>query len=912
MTKLQRDIYEFLVEKKQIQIFIAEDFQMGFSVKQIFDYLNMDSILFPDFRAEKFDDLRSYKDELFDIFVSLDKYYSSKKGNRPTLIFPKQTFKNRFPSRELRKTIFLEFADILDLAEFGRKLEILGYKNSGMVQNRGEFTFSNLVLDIFPINAETPVRIKITESNEIEEIREFYPNSQITKNEIENIEIPPAFFSISENRYLEILDDIEFDNFNVISPDFQGFAFWFLEDSELIDFQDKNQIFNSETIPSAKNLYNIELEKKVKKQSYQKSNILLDELSKDDYVVHSEYGIGLFDSLTKESVFGGIKDFLKIRYFGDNFLLLPIEKLNVLSRYISATGKTPKIDKLGRGGFQKKSQKVRLKLEIVARYIAEVSAKRKLLHSPQIQKVDLSKLQKSAGFEYTKDQKESIKIIQENMNQTTPMEHILIGDVGFGKTEVAINSIYATVQNGFQVAFAVPTTLLAKQHFSTIKTRLPNFRIAHIDRFVSAKQRKIYIQQIKAGEIDLIIGTQAILDFEFHNLAFLIIDEEHKFGVKQKTKLQEKYSNIHILSMSATPIPRTLHQAISKLKTISRLDTPPKKRLPVKTFLKEFDEVIIKNAVLKELKRNGQVFYIFNSILAIENKKVELLNILPHLKILILHSKISPAIMEKEIMNFANGEYDVLVSTTIIGTGIHIPNVNTIIIDGADRFGIADLHQLRGRVGRGENGGFCYFFVEKISELTENASKRLVALEENSELGSGSSLAMHDLEIRGGGNVVGENQSGHIDEVGYSLYVQILEEELAKLTLDGSVQQKSKSLDIQLSVEAYISENIISDERVKLEIYRRISSATNLDEVDNIQLEMKDRFGKLDIYTTQFLDLIRIRILGEKAQVKSIANIKRQIAIIFESGKRVNLESPTKDDDDILETILTSLQSIEN
>jgi transcription-repair coupling factor (superfamily II helicase) len=523
-------------------------------------------------------------------------------------------------------------------------------------------------------------------------------------------------------------------------------------------------------------------------------------------------------------------------------------------------------------------------------------------------------LQKEAGFKYTQDQNVSIKKILENLDSTTPMDHLLIGDVGFGKTEIAINAIFSVIKNGFQVAFVVPTTLLAKQHFSTIQKRFQNFgiEIAHIDKFVKAKERRETTQKVKEGKIDLVIGTHTILDFEFHKLALLIIDEEHKFGVKQKTKLQEKYSNIHLLSMSATPIPRTLNQALSKLKTTSRLEQSPKGRIPIKTFLREFDEVILKDAILKELKRDGQVFYIFNSIQDIENKKVEILNVLPHIKILVLHSKISPRIMEVEILRFEKGEYDVLLSTTIIGTGIHIPNVNTMIIDDAEKFGMADLHQLRGRVGRGKNEGFCYFFVEDMSKLRnmENASKRLLALEEHSSLGAGSSLAMHDLEIRGGGNIVGENQSGHIDDIGYSLYVQILEEELKKVTFQGG--EEKKQIDIQLSIEAFISPLVVSDERAKLEIYRRTTNAKTTDEVEKIQNELKDRFGQLDVHTNQFFDLIKIRILGENIGVKSVSNMQKNISIIFHNGNRDVLVSPTRDDDDILETVLNFLSEFQN
>lgn len=917
INRVQRDIYQLLTNRTNLNIFISDDFKTGFEVKQIFDYLNIEVLLFPDFRAEKFDDLRSYKDEIFDIFIALDRYYSSDKKDRVPLIIPKATFQHSFPSKNLRKPIYLNFADEVDLNQFAKNLEFSGYQNSGIVQSRGEFTVKNSILDIFPINLDKPLRVTFSRDGFIDEIRYFSEVSQIRfGDELETVQISPAYFSFSEDRYLEILETIKDSEFNSISPDIQSFGLWFLEDNELSNLQSKTDIYTAETVPHTNNIFDIELEKVDKNQSYQKSNILLDELNRGDYIVHSEYGIGIFEEITKASTFGGVKDFFKIRYFGDNHLLLPIEKLNLLSRYISATGKIPKIDKLGKGGFYKKSEKIRESLSIIANYIAKLSAKRQLLIAPKISKVDLIELQNGAGFQYTEDQKTSIEILSENLNQNFPMDHLLIGDVGFGKTEVAINSIYSVIKSGYQIAFVVPTTLLAKQHFTSLKKRFEKYsiNIAHIDKFVKLKIKRESIRMCQNGEIDILIGTHSILDFKFKNLGLLIIDEEHKFGVKQKSKLQGFYPNIHLLSMSATPIPRTLHQAISKLKTVSRLDTPPKDRVAVKTFLKEYDEVFIKDAILKELKRDGQVFYIFNSITAIENKRVQLLNILPHLKIIVLHSKIKASIMEDEILNFENGKYDILLSTTIIGTGIHIPNVNTIIIDSSDKFGVADLHQLRGRVGRGEREGYCFFFVDKISEISENASKRLIALEENSSLGSGSSLAMHDLEIRGGGNIVGENQSGHIDDIGYSLYTKILEEELKRIAFEGSsnsekIESSKKGVDIQLSIEAYISKTLITEERVKLEIYRRVTNAINIDEVDLIENELKDRFGKLDTPASQFFDLIRIRIFSDKLKIKSVSNMKVKITITFLDGNRVSLVSPTKDDDDILITILEYLKN---
>lgn len=912
MNRNQMNLYELLAHNTKIDILVVETFQQGVEAQQIFKYLKVSSLLLSEFRAEKFDNLRSYKDELFQIFHSLDEYYFSQKFI--TLIIPSSTSQQPLPAKNLRQPIVINFGDQLNIESFKDRLVKTGYKNSGVVQNRGEFSLHLHKLDIFPINSNYPYRISLSSNSEVEEIREFSPFTQLRldSDEVEKIIIAPATFSLSDKRYQEIEEDIEDFYPNSLYPDVSSYGLWFLKDDEMFSISNKAISYYS-NLPLSKQLYDIELEEvQRKRQTYQKSNIILDNLSIGDYIVHQEHGVGIFESITKEYIGGGIREFIKIRYFGDNHLLVPIDKLDLLSRYISATGKVPQVDRLGKGGFSKRSSKVREKLSEIAQYIVELSAKRKVIKAPKINQINLSDIRRSAGFRYTDDQIKAIDEILQNLSKGYPMDNLLIGDVGFGKTEVAINILYTVIKNGFQVAFIVPTTLLAKQHYNTVLDRLKNrdIQIAHVDSLIALKEKREIQKGVENGEINLVIGTHTVLNFNFKNLALLIIDEEHKFGVKQKSKLQEKYANIHLLSMSATPIPRTLHTALSQLKTISRLETPPQGRVGVRTFLKEYDEVVIKEAILKEIKRGGQLFYIFNSIAEIENKKIELLNILPHLKILIGHSKIPSKTMEKEIVKFANGEYDILLSTSIIGAGIHIPNVNTILIDGADRFGIADLHQLRGRVGRGDKEGFCYFFVEDFNRLTENSSRRLLALEENSNLGSGNSLAMHDLEIRGGGNIAGESQSGHINDVGYSLYIKILEDEIKKITLGDEEGKQDKDIDIQLSVDGYISDILIPEDRVRVELYRRLTLSQHLKEIDKIKFEIKDRFGEIDTLTSQFLDLLRIKILGKKLRIKSITNQRKEIFITFWSGEKLKILSPTKDDDDILETIINYLNKI--
>ncbi len=657
----------------------------------------------------------------------------------------------------------------------------------------------------------------------------------------------------------------------------------------------------------------LSLNKTQKAKRRRKSKIVLDELKMGDYVVHESYGVGIFKGLINTTVLGTVRDFIEIVYQNDEKVLLPVENIDLIDRYIADGGSLAVVDRLGKGSFAKLKSKVKAKLFEIAKDIVEIAAKRELIEAPVIRSdfEDIALFQAGAGFEYTQDQQKSIQEIFTDMQSSKVMDRLLSGDVGFGKTEVAMNAIFATYLSGYQSALIAPTTLLVSQHYKSIKERLDKFglKLAKLDRFTSTKAKKEILNGLKSGDIHLCIGTHALLGVEFKNLGLLIIDEEHKFGVKQKEKLKELRSNMHILSMSATPIPRSLNMALSSIKQYSQLLTPPLEREDVRSFVKEFSEPLLKEVILREKRRGGQIFYVHNRIASIEQKKAQILEILPDLKILVLHSKIPPSTTEKEVLAFEEGKYDLLLSTSIVESGIHMPNVNTIIIDEADRFGMADLHQLRGRVGRGSRQGYCYFFVNDKNSLSEDASKRLLALESNSFLGAGSVLAYHDLEIRGGGNLVGEAQSGHIKGIGYSLYLKMLEDAL-KTLMEGNIQKEEQEskCEVKLSISAYISSDLINEDRLRLELYRRLSKCQSPKEVYEIEEEMEDRFGKLDQFTKQFLELIIIKILSSQKGIKLLSNYKENITIEYQDGKKEYLKSKSKDDDDIIATVLNFLR----
>ena len=654
----------------------------------------------------------------------------------------------------------------------------------------------------------------------------------------------------------------------------------------------------------------ISLNKKEKKRRKQRATIILDELKVGDYVVHQDYGIGIFKGLKNTKVLGSQRDFVEIAYQGDDRLLIPVENLEVIDRYIADGSSVAIVDRLGKGNFVKLKEKARKKLFEIAGEIIKIAAKRELEKAPIIQS-DLEELklfQNDAGFVYTKDQIRSIKEIFDDLKSSKSMDRLLSGDVGFGKTEVAMNAIFATVKSGYQAAFLAPTTLLSTQHFKSLKDRFKPYdiKVAKLDRFTTSKEKREIIQSLKDGRLDVVVGTHSLFGLEFKNLALLVLDEEHKFGVKQKEKLKDFKSNLHILSMSATPIPRSLNMALSSIKGYSQLLTPPSQREDVKTFVKEYDEKLIKEVILRELRRGGQIFYIHNNIASIEDKKKEILKILPNLKILVLHSKIPASVTEKEMLKFENKEYDLLLSTSIVEAGIHIPNVNTIIIENAHHFGMADLHQLRGRVGRGNREGFCFMLIPDKNELNEDAKKRLLALESNSYLGSGMVLAYHDLEIRGGGNLIGDAQSGHIKGIGYSLYLKMLEDAINTLLNKEKVEEKS--VEVKLAINAFIDSKTVNEDRIRLELYRRLAQCKTPMQIYEIEEEMIDRFGKLDRYTKQFLELLVIKILAKEKNINKIMSYERNITFYYNDSKKESIKAQSKDDEDIITSTLNYLR----
>jgi len=741
---------------------------------------------------------------------------------------------------------------------------------------------------------------------EYEEFKSFYPDI---------FDLPKVCQSISEPKFYK---DIEVIEPNSILDFHKNKKIKILAKNDAIV---KSSLLNEgykKYIVYSDNILNIlssdeiiiSLNKRASKKRRKISKIVLDELKPGDYVVHDEYGIGLFRGLENITVLGAKKDFISITYQNDDKLLLPVENIDKIDRYISDSGTLAVVDRLGKGSFAKLKAKVKVKLFEIAKELVDLAALRELEKGISVDTSlpEIKLFQKSAGFDYTEDQDEAIKSIFEDLHSGRIMDRLLSGDVGFGKTEVAMNAIFATVKNGYQAAFVAPTTLLANQHYLTLKKRFEKFgiNVHRLDRFVSTKEKKGTLKGLEEGRVSICVGTHTLFNTKFKNLALLVIDEEHKFGVRQKEKLKNLKKDVHILSMSATPIPRSLNMALSSIKQYSQILTPPLKKKGVRTFVKEFNKSVIKEVILREIRRGGQIFFVHNRIATISERKKYLKEILPNLKILTLHSEVSSSVMEKEMMNFENGEYDLLLSTSIVESGLHMPKVNSMIIENADRFGIADLHQLRGRVGRGKHEGYCYLLVQNKENLSEISKKRLVALESNSFLGSGSVLAYHDLQIRGGGNLIGKAQSGHIKNIGYTQYLKLLEDSINEL-LHKKVVQK-KEVNLKLNISAYINEEYISEDRLRLDVYRRLGLCEELSEVYEIEEELYDRFGKVDDTTKQFLDLIAIKIKAIKKGIIQISNYQQNITFVYEDGSKKDIKAKSKDDDDIVRAVLGVLK----
>ncbi len=993
---IQSSLYRALNKGFDYQILACKDFKESELAKEVISYFkpNIKAVLFPEFRAKKNDDLRSFFEEFLQLLGGLREFYQALENKQEVIIIaPISALLHPLPKKELLESFKITLLEKYNLKDLKDKLFYYGYEILDLVEVEGEASFRGDIVDIYVPNSKA-YRLSFFDT-ECESIKELDPTTQMSlKEDLLEIEIPPTLFSLDESSYKDLKTKVEQSPLNSFSKDLTSFGLWFLGEKA----QDLLSVYKSVISPRAleeiqelaslneldyerfkflKVLENaqgyedleihahalegfialhsnrkitllapnktildnvlgtiekssmecviapfvlnfktpdgifISLNSFERKKKRQKSKLALNELNPGEWVVHDDYGVGVFSQLVQHSVLGSKRDFLEIAYLGEDKLLLPVENLHLIARYVAQSDSVPAKDRLGKGSFLKLKAKVRTKLLEIASKIIELAAERNLILGKKmdVHLAELEVFKSHAGFEYTSDQEKAIAEISRDLSSHKVMDRLLSGDVGFGKTEVTMHAIFCAFLNGFQSALVVPTTLLAHQHFETLKARFENFgvKVARLDRYIKTSEKNKLLKAVELGQIDALIGTHAILGAKFKNLGLMVVDEEHKFGVKQKEALKELSKSVHFLSMSATPIPRTLNMALSQIKGISSLKTPPTDRKPSRTFLKEKNDELLKEIIYRELRRNGQIFYIHNHIASISKVKTKLEELIPKLKIAILHSQINASESEEIMLEFAKGNYQVLLCTSIVESGIHLPNANTIIIDNAQNFGLADLHQLRGRVGRGKKEGFCYFLIEDQKSLNEQALKRLLALEKNSYLGSGESIAYHDLEIRGGGNLLGQDQSGHIKNIGYALYTRMLEDAIYELS--GGKKRLEKSVEIQLGVSAFLNPELIASDSLRLDLYRRLSLCENVDEMGQIHEEIEDRFGKIDDLSAQFLQIITLKILANQLGIIKLSNFNQNITLTYSDEHKESLKAPSKDDNDILETLLKHLRA---
>jgi len=820
-----------------------------------------------------------------------------------------------------QKSINLEIGGNISLENLLLSLENGGIIRRNRVYEEGEYVNRGGIVDIWTLNNKNPLRIEL-EGETIASLRFFNPSDQLsierTKNAVLLIkkgtekplgEILGEFFKIgSETK--DFKADVKLSSTGISIPFTPAFSFHRnLEHfrGELKALKDYRIFIAAGTpgeIHRLRDLFDIEFPEIEYLDIYLSKGFIIDkakiavftesdifgalrarhkikkeeipagverEFSRGNYIVHEDFGIGRFEGLQIVDIDRRKRECLVVEYKNRSRVLVPVEKSNLLTQYISGGEKEPVLSDLSKNKWETKKRKVKKELEKYAQSLLLLYAKRRVAEGYSYSKDNslIRELELAFPFQETTDQEEAIEKVYDDMEKEKPMDRLLCGEVGFGKTEVALRTAFKAAIESKQSAVLSPTTLLAEQHYRTFKERLKDFpvNIELLSRFTKKRQKKI-LEKIKSGKCDIVIGTHMLLNkkTDFKDLGVLIIDEEQRFGVKQKEKIKELRTNIDILSMSATPIPRTLQFSLLGIRDLSVIQTPPLGRRGVVTNVIHWDEKKIKDAILRETERGGQVFFVHNRVSSIESVKTKLEKTVPEIRIVVGHGQLSTEKLEKRMTDFLNHEYDLLLSTAIIESGLDLPNVNTIIIDKAENFGLADLHQLRGRVGHSLRQGFCYLIVSK--GLKGRAKERISTIKTYSQLGSGFKISLKDLEIRGAGEILGKEQHGHIATIGYKLYLKILNETIKKAKGEEIIEKQEAEVSLQGSF--YIPKNYISEEEERIELYRKISSAGSLTEVQRIKNEIKDRFGEIPLNVKRILKWAKIKILAEAACITKV------------------------------------------
>ncbi|WP_027964451.1 transcription-repair coupling factor [Halalkalibacillus halophilus] len=641
-------------------------------------------------------------------------------------------------------------------------------------------------------------------------------------------------------------------------------------------------------------LFKKQLPKKRKKQNISNAERIksYQELTVSDYVVHTNHGIGKYIGIETLAVDDVHKDFMVIRYSGNDKLFVPVEQIDQVQKYVGAEGKEPKLYKLGGSEWKKVKSRVQKSVEDIADDLIKLYAEREASKGHAYEKDSDMQQEFEASFPYeeTADQLRCIEEIKADMERERPMDRLLCGDVGYGKTEVAIRAAFKAIVDNKQVALLVPTTILAQQHFETIQERFQAFgiNVGLLSRFRTPKQQKQTIDDLRKGLVDIVIGTHRVLskDVQFKDLGLLVVDEEQRFGVKHKERIKQLKANVDVLTLTATPIPRTLHMSMMGVRDLSVIETPPENRFPIQTYVVEYNPAFIREAIEREMARGGQVFFLYNRVDRIDRVAAEIDELVEDARVAFAHGQMNERQLENIMLDFLEGNFDVLVSTTIIETGVDIPNVNTLVVNDADKMGLSQLYQLRGRVGRSNRLAYAYFTHQTNKVLSEVAEKRLEAIKEFTELGSGFKIAMRDLSIRGTGNLLGTEQHGFIDSVGFDLYSQMLNEAV-QAKQEGKTYEESKPFEVEmtLSLDAYIPSDYIEDEAQKIQMYKRIQAMEAVEEIFDLKDELLDRFGPYPKEVEELLQVARIRLMAKQEKVESIFEKKQKIELMMEESE---------------------------
>ena len=873
--------------------------------------------------------------------------------------------------------------ETINRSELLEKLDFLGYHRDSLVSMTGEYAVRGFIIDIFPIEAEHPIRIEFF-GDEVESIRYFSEDTQLSINEIDTFTIlpfeevdtegksslidylnNPFVFFVDEqqilNTYKKIQEDIREYIYSKDLPDSTKYMFNYNEivvdnyikvetinnlpdadnynSRDLLKFKGDyeklksfcldNALKNTVVICLSKDKqierikellpdindgkieekrinvikkkinegfiigkyvfiseYDIEDIKVINnyKNSYKMGSKIksFDDIKIGDYVVHSLHGIGIYGGIKAIEKSGMVRDYIMISYLGNDKVYVPVEKISSIYKYADADGATPKINKLNSATWAKTKMRVRNKIKDISDELIKLYAARSNIQGIKYNDFE-EEIIFGANFEYneTSDQLKCIKEIDNDLKSQVPMDRLLCGDVGFGKTEVAFRAIFKTIMNGYQVAYLCPTTLLSRQQYLNALERFKDFpfNIALLNRFTSTKEVNRIITSLNEGKIDVVFGTHKLLNdkIKYKNLGLLVIDEEQRFGVTHKEKIKELKNDVNVLTLSATPIPRTLKMAMSGLRDLSIIDTAPVNRYPVQTYVLEENDVIIKDAIYKELARDGQVFILYNKVNSIVDMMTKIQQLVPESRVVIAHGQMDKNELENIVSAFVDGEYDVLICTTIIETGIDIPNVNTLVVIDADNFGLSQLYQLRGRVGRSDKIAYAYLMYKPYKMLTETAVKRLQSIKDFTELGSGYKIAMRDLAIRGAGDFLGSEQAGFVENVGLELYTQMVQEEISR--------QKGKTLPDEeeqmplVEVANHISDDYVSEENIKIEIHKLISEIKDKESFTRVREEIEDRFGSVSEDLEVYMYEEWFEKLADKLHIKQVRQYNNTVEI---------------------------------